>query len=222
MCGRFTLFSTKQQIEEQYQVTWDGEMDQRYNIAPTQEVFAIVQDSNGDRRVRWFRWGLIPFWAKDPSIGNRLINARGETVDQKPSFRHLIKRNRCLILTNGFFEWKKQGKQKQPYFIRRSDQQLFSFAGLWDCWKKNEKTMETCTIITTEANPLIRSLHHRMPVLLDKRKEELWLDSNITDREGIKALLQPFDAQKMACYPVSTIVNHPRNDAPENIKPISL
>mgnify|MGYP001496191108 CR=1 FL=1 len=220
MCGRFTLFSTKQQIEEQYQVSWDGKIDQHYNIAPTQSVFAIVQDESGKRQARWFRWGLIPFWAKEPSIGNRLINARAETVDQKPSFRHLLKRRRCLILTNGFFEWKKQGNQKQPYFIKRSDQSLFSFAGLWDCWQSGEQTIESCTIITTEANQLIKPIHHRMPVMLDRELEEQWLDLHVTDREWLKSLLTPFDEKRMEGYPVSTLVNNPRNDSSAIVEPV--
>mgnify|MGYP001259222319 CR=1 FL=1 len=222
MCGRFALFSTKEQIEEQYQFSLDEQPTQRYNIAPTNLILAIVQDKREKRQAKWFRWGLIPFWAKDPSIGNRLINARGETLAQKPSFRHLLKRRRCLILTNGFFEWKKQGTRKQPYFIRRRDQTLFTFAGLWDCWQNGEQKMETCTIITTEANSLMKPIHHRMPVIFDAEREEQWLDPKITDQEWLRELLTPFDAQRMELYPVSPTVNNPRNDDPDMVQPISI
>lgn len=221
MCGRFTLFSSQQEIQDQYQVGWDGEIRQRYNIAPTQSVLVVVQDESGERKAEWFRWGLIPFWAKEPSIGNRLINARGETVDQKPSFRHLLTRKRCLILTNGFFEWKKQGGRKQPYFIYRKDQKLFSFAGLWDYWQDDQQAIYSCTIITTEANERIKPIHSRMPVLLEKEQEQLWLDPSLTDRDYIKSLLVPFDEEAIGVYPISTLVNSPRNDEPDLLKPIA-
>lgn len=222
VCGRFALFSSKQKIQDQYQLSWDGEMSQRYNIAPTQSILAIIQDDAGERKARWFRWGLIPFWAKESSIGSRLINARGETVDQKPSFRHLLKRKRCLILVNGFFEWKKQGNQKQPYFIRCNDRELFSFAGLWDFWKTDEQAIYSCTIITTEANELMKPIHQRMPVILDQEQEKQWLDHDITNREWLKSLLMPFDEKKMELYPVSTLVNNPQNDQPNTIKPTKV
>lgn len=220
MCGRFTLFSSQKEIQDQYQLSWDGEIRQRYNIAPTQSVLVVIQDESGERKAEWFRWGLIPFWAKEPSIGNRLINARGETVDQKPSFRHLLTRKRCLILTNGFFEWQKQGRRKQPYFISRKDQKLFSFAGLWDYWQSDEQAIYSCTIITTEANERIKPIHSRMPVLLDGEQEQLWLDPSLTDRDYIKSLLVPFDEEAIDVQPISTLVNSPRNDEPDILKPI--
>lgn len=221
MCGRFTLFSSKQEIQDQYQVSWDGEIRQRYNIAPTQPILTMIHHDSGEREIRWFRWGLIPFWAKEPSIGNRLINARGETVHQKPSFRHLLKRKRCLILVNGFFEWKREGERKQPYYIRCKDRKLFSFAGLWDVWQANEQAIYSCTIITTEANPLIQPIHQRMPVILDEEREEQWLDPK-KDMTDAQSFINPFDAKKMELYPVSTLVNHPRNDQPELIQPIKI
>ncbi|MFO0898004.1 MAG: SOS response-associated peptidase [Pirellulales bacterium] len=162
MCGRFTLRQVPHEWVKQLALPI---FSPRYNIAPTQQVLAIRQ-REGIREAVELRWGLIPSWADDPKIGNRLINARAETVATKPAFRQAYKRRRCLILADGFYEWQKQGKTKQPYFIHRPDDQPFAFAGLWEWWKGNVLEIASCTIITTEANELMRPLHDRMPVIL--------------------------------------------------------
>lgn len=220
MCGRFTMFSSKEEIEDRYQVKLDFPIKPRYNIAPTQLVLGMIQDEAGERKAKFFRWGLIPFWAKDPSIGSKLINARAETIDEKPSFRHLIKRKRCVVISTGFFEWVKKGKKKQPYFIRLKNQQAFSLAGLYDVWQKDDQSVETCTLITTTANGLMNKIHHRMPVIFDSIQTEAWLDQNATETAWLKSMLVPFEEEQMELFPVSTVVNHPRNDSPNTIQPM--
>jgi putative SOS response-associated peptidase YedK len=220
MCGRITLYTEEKQLEDRFQITLDFSISKRYNIAPTQSVLGITKE-NGERKAKLFRWGLVPFWAKNIKIGTKMINARAETLQEKPSFRHLIKRKRCLIVSNGFFEWKKDGNNKQPYFIQVHNGKPFAFAGLWDTWKQDDQTISTCTIITTTPNDLMSELHHRMPVILDSEKEEVWLDETLTDVEYIKSLLTPFDEKTMNAYPVSTNVNNPRNDHVDNISFIS-
>ena len=189
----------------------------RYNIAPTQQVLAIRQRGEVREAVE-LQWGLIPSWADDPKIGNRLINARADTVATKPAFRQAFKRRRCLILADGFYEWQKVGKAKQPYLIHRPDDQPFAFAGLWERWKGNDLVIESCTIITTEANDTLQPLHDRMPVILDEQDHDRWLDSD-ADAE---ALLRPAPDELLETYPVSTQVNKPAQAGPELIERISL
>jgi putative SOS response-associated peptidase YedK len=216
MCGRFTIFSEKKEIEERFQLKIEIPISKRYNIAPSQQILAITQEDE-ERKANLFRWGLIPFWSKDPSIGNKLINARAETLDEKPSFKHLIKRKRCLIVSDGFYEWKKEEGKKQPYFIQMKSRKAFALAGLWDAWRDKDDCVYTCTIITTVPNDLMKPLHSRMPVILDEEQEKIWLDSNITDSTYLKTLLTPYSNQSMNAFPVSTMVNNPKNDSIENI-----
>jgi len=162
------------------------------------------------------RWGLVPSWAKDPSIGVRMINARAETIAEKPSFRSAFKHRRCLIPTDGYYEWAKAGKKKQPYFIRMKDRQPFAMAGLWESWKSPEgETIETFTIITCEANSMMKPFHHRMPVILDEELWGEWLDPENNDVDRLKGYLVPYDSSKMEAFPVSPLVNNPRNDSPQ-------
>lgn len=221
MCGRFSLFSSHNLLQERFQFGFSEDLDwkPRYNIAPSQQVLAIVHDGM-KRKGQFLRWGLIPFWAKDQKIGSKLINARSETITEKPSFRHLIKRRRCLILADGFYEWKKTECGKQPFFIQLASRKPFAFAGLWDCWKEDDQSVHSCTVITTQPNSLMKSIHDRMPSILLPNEEKAWIDLQLQDTEYLKSLLKPYPAQEMISTPVSTVVNSPVNDVPDCIIPI--
>jgi putative SOS response-associated peptidase YedK len=222
MCGRYTLSSKGDEVALLFDLQEIPQLPLRYNIAPTQETAVVRVERPGEpRRLDLLRWGLIPYWAKEASIGNRMINARAESVAEKPAYRWSFRRKRCLIPTNGFYEWKKEGKAKQPYMIRRKDAKPFAFAGLWDRWQDPERgPLDTFTILTTDANELIRPLHDRMPVILDPRDFGLWLDPAVEDRERLEPLLAPFDSQQMETYPVSRTVNSPVNDVAECVEPL--
>ncbi len=221
MCGRFTLTANPAEIIDVFgDFTFPTQFSPRYNIAPTQPVLAIP--NNPDRKADFFIWGLIPSWAKDPSIGNKLINARGETIAEKPSFRGGFKYKRCLIPTDGFYEWKTNPgeKTKTPYFIHMKDRKPFAFAGLWDEWQSPDGgAVRTCTIITTEPNELMSTLHNRMPVILNPKDYALWLDPTPQTPEKLVHLIKPFPADAMSAHPVSTLVNKPGNDRPECVVP---
>jgi putative SOS response-associated peptidase YedK len=196
------------------------ELEPRYNIAPTQSIAVVRQFEDGLRSCDLLRWGLIPSWAKDPAIGNRTINARAETVAEKPAFRAAFRRRRCLVLADGFFEWRKEGK-KQPYYIRMRDEGPFAFAGLWERWAPGaeDSALETCNLITTDANELMRDMHDRMPVILPREDYGTWLDPAIQDTQQLLALLQPYKSEAMIANPVSTRVNNPKHDDAECIAP---
>lgn len=215
MCGRFTLSQPAEAIASTFQSTIP-ELAPRYNIAPTQPVPTII--SAGDRRqFQMLRWGLIPSWAKDPAIGAKLINARAETVAEKPSFRSAFRHRRCLIIADGFYEWQRQEGKKQPFYFRTSNGQPFAFAGLWEHWQNPDgEAIDSCTIITTEANEILQPIHDRMPVILNSKDYDLWLDTSQTTSQLIQ-LLQPFPSTEMTSYPVSTKVNKPTNNTPELI-----
>ncbi len=222
MCGRFTLTVDPAQLKMFLDLN-DVPIDlsPRYNIAPTQPVAVVTNPI--DRKVQIFQWGLIPSWSKDPSIGSRLINARAETLEEKPTFRGPFKRHRCLVLADGFYEWKKvseNGKEvKQPYFIRLKNDQPFALAGLWDHWTApNGDERLTCTIITTTPNELMAEIHDRMPVILTGEAMWDWLDPQASPI-ALHALLQPFPAKEMKAYPISKLVNKPENDRAEVIEP---
>lgn len=219
MCGRYQLTANERWLSEYFSIpAEDIEWAARWNIAPTDEVATVRQDRAGPRRIfALMRWGLIPYWAKDASIGNKTINAVSETAAEKPAFRESLRKRRCLVPANGFYEWKQVGpKQKQAYNIGLADNGLFAFAGLWDKWKDpTGKTIESCTILTTEANPLLKEIHSRMPVILAPDDYDLWLDPGVTDPARVSELLKPFDARLMRIYPVSAKVNRVENDGPE-------
>ncbi|HOB08635.1 MAG TPA: SOS response-associated peptidase [Limnochordia bacterium] len=221
MCGRFTLTSDMDLIMYRFAAVMLADLTYlpRYNIAPTQPVLAVVNEGGG-RIIREFRWGLIPFWAKDERIGVKMINARSETLADKPSFKNLLKRRRCLIPATGFYEWMRTEKTKQPVYIKLKSEPLFAFAGLWDEWRSPSGVVQTCTIITTEANTLIQPVHHRMPAILTPKQEQLWLDPDLEDQNALLPLLKPFPSDEMEMHRVSPLVNSPRNDAPECIMPI--
>jgi putative SOS response-associated peptidase YedK len=222
MCGRFTLTVDPSELKEAFpQFTFPEQYAPRYNIAPTQPIMAIPNDSKA--MADFFVWGLIPSWAKDPEIGSRLINARAETLGEKPSFRGAYKYRRCLIPTDGFFEWKHEtgSKVKTPYWIHLQSNQPFAFAGLWESWQSPDGgTIRSATIITTEPNSLMAQLHNRMPVILAPENYDQWLDPQPQKPEDLQKLLAPFPAKEMTAYPVSMLVNSPANDRPEAIQAI--
>ena len=221
MCGRFTLTVDPADLQDVFaDFIFPPQFAPRYNIAPTQPVLAVPND--GKNKADFFLWGLIPSWSKDPAIANKLINARGETVAEKPSFHGSFKYKRCLIPADGFYEWKAQvgQKTKTPYFIHMKDRKPFAFAGLWDEWHSPDgDTLRTCTIITTAPNELMSTLHNRMPVILDKTSFEVWLNPMPQTPDNLIHLIQPFPADRMSAYPVSTLVNAPSNDRPECVLP---
>lgn len=220
MCGRFTLTQSAETIAEAFQLDQVPKFVPGYNIAPTQPVPAIQADQQGERSFNYLYWGLIPSWSKDPSIGAKMINARAETVTEKPSFRTAFKRRRCLIVADGFYEWQRTGGKKQPYYFQLNDHQVFGFAGLWEHWHSPEgDELQSCTILTTEANAAMRSIHDRMPVILQPQDYDLWLDPTVQTSERLLPLLQPYPAE-MQHYPVSTQVNSPQNDSPDCIVPL--
>src|SRR5664280_1475507 len=217
MCGRYRLSRRKQLIQEYFETSDEVEWEPRYNIAPTQNVGIIRQDrAKPERRFSLARWGLIPCWAKDSRMGNKMINTRSETVTEKPAFREAFERRRCLIPTDGFYEWKRAAKVKQPFHFGLQDDSLFAFAGLWDRWKNaSGQVVESCSILTTEPNALLADVHDRMPVMMNPEHYDLWLDPGLRRVDALKEMLNPFDATLMKRYPVSTRVNFVKNDDPE-------
>jgi putative SOS response-associated peptidase YedK len=222
MCGRFTQRQPASRIAQEFQVDEVPPIEARYNIAPTQTVLSIHQAADG-REAKLLKWGLIPSWTKDPSIGAKLINARSETVAEKPSFREAFKKRRCLIPADGFYEWQRTGGRKQPYFFRMLDDRPFGFAGLWERWKGQDgEVVESCAILTTEANELLQPVHDRMPVILRAEDYELWLDEDVRQQDFRRELLRPFPASEMTAYPVSTLVNSTRNHGMELIEEMKI
>ena len=222
MCGRFTLTADQDSFEDRFSLTrFDLGWVPSFNIAPTQEVLTVTNDGS-ENRPELMRWGLVPSWAKDPKIGNRMINARSETLAEKPSFRTAFKRRRCLIPADGFYEWKREGKAKKPMLITANPGGLFAFAGLWETWKQpDDSWLLTCAIITTSANEFMKSIHDRMPVILPRESEASWLDPEEQDTAMLSELLLPYDSDRMEAYEGSKLVNSPRNNFPEVIEPVA-
>jgi putative SOS response-associated peptidase YedK len=217
MCGRFILISSGKNLAEHFGLVTEPEISPRYNIAPTQEVAAIrLGSENIGKSLTYLKWGLVPFWAKDSSIGSSLINARCETVSQKPAFRAAFKSRRCLIPANGFYEWMKMEDRKQPYLIQLVDGSPFAFAGLWERWKNQEGiVLESCAIITTVSNDLLKPIHDRMPVIISRNDYDSWLSQNIPGQE----LCRPYPSSEMTCFPVNPKVNRASYDKPDCIEP---
>jgi putative SOS response-associated peptidase YedK len=239
MCGRYSITSPTEAIQRVFEVPERPNLPARYNVAPTQEV-PIVRLQAGDadagagggdaeggapgRHLVFARWGLIPFWADDPSIGSRMINARAESAPDKPAFRAAFKRRRCLVVADGFYEWQKpaeQGGRKQPWRITLADGSPFGFAGLWERWTspEDQSVIESCTILTTDANAKLQPIHPRMPVIVPAERHATWLDPDARG-DDLKALLQPYPAEAMTAYRISTAVNKVANDTPEVIQPL--
>jgi putative SOS response-associated peptidase YedK len=225
MCGRFTLRAPASVVAEQFSVFETTPWRARYNIAPSQPVAAVRLATAGakamaGRELVWFRWGLIPSWASDPAIGNRLINARAETAAAKPAFRAALRQRHCLVVADGFYEWQPAGKRKVPHLIRMCDDRPFGFAGLWEAWEgPNHSAVESCTLLTTEANDVVRPIHDRMPVIIAPSDYDRWLDPAVTSAERLVPLLRPYPSDQMTAYAVSPLVNSPTNDDPRCVEP---
>ena len=220
MCGRFALAYVRAFHARFEVIDHQAKIEPRFNIAPTQLVPVIVRES--PNKVVQMRWGLVPFWAKDPKIGNRMINARAESVATKPAFRASLKRRRCLVPATGFYEWKKSDKEKLPYYIRLKDDSMFAFAGLYDNWRGPEgDVLQTFTIITTKANPFMAKIHDRMPVILRREHEALWLNGEQLSDDELSSILRPYPSGRIEAHMVSTDVNNPQNEHEGLIDPLT-
>jgi putative SOS response-associated peptidase YedK len=219
MCGRYTLRTPVEKLAEEFGFDASSvEVPPNYNVAPTQEVAAVLSEG-GERRLELLRWGLIPSWADDPGIGSRMINARAETAPEKPSFRRAFRERRCLIPADGFYEWKRMNGAKQPYYMRMREGRPFAFAGLWESWRDDGgPEVRSCAILTTAPNALAGEIHNRMPVILPAGSYDAWLDPE-AEKEELVALLAPYPEAEMEAYPVSRFVNSPSNNDPRCIEP---
>ena len=215
MCGRYSLATDIEDLADRFDFRATGLTYQmRFNLAPTQQVLTITNDGS-ENCAQLMKWGLIPFWAKDPHIGNRMINARAETLSEKPVFRQAFQRRRCLVIADGFYEWRKEGKSKTPLRIILKSGEPFAFAGLWENWKSPDgEPVQSCTIITTTPNGVMEPIHNRMPVILPREAEGTWLEPERVDPSTLHQLLVPYTAEAMEAYEVSQLVNSPKNDAP--------
>jgi len=216
MCGRYAFFSPAEAVKRIFALDDVPELEPRYNIAPTQTVPAVRTGEEGARAFAMLHWGLVPKWAKERAIGNRMINARSETLAEKPSFREAFKKRRCLVLADGWYEWQVAAGGKQPWFIRRKDARPFAFAGLWERWKdpSNGSMLESCTIVTTDAAESIRKIHERMPVVLEETDWDRWTDTAFSDTETLSELLKACDPKTLEAWQVSREVNAPKNQGP--------
>ncbi len=222
MCGRYTLRTPAKDVATLFELDEVPDLTPRYNIAPTQSVAAVRrQPGMRQRELVMLHWGLIPPWADDPKIGYSTINARAETVATKPTYRGPFKKRRCLIVADGFYEWQKSGSKKQPFLIQRRDGGPFALAGLWERWKRDDLAIESCSIIVTTPNELIGTIHDRMPVILDPRDFESWLDPANEDVPRLEQLLVPAPADQFQTFPVSTLVNNPGNDVAGCVEPLA-
>ena len=225
MCGRYTVAVSAKELWEELGLEGEppSDLEPRYNVAPSQEVPAVVD--RDPTKLTNLRWGLVPFWAKDPSIGHKMINARAEGIEKKPAFRHAFEKRRCLIPASGFYEWERRGGTgkkgvKQPHYITLESGRPLTFAGVWEVWRDADgKRIASCAIVTTDAKGEIGKIHDRMPVILPPDAREVWLDREAS-QEDLIALLRPFPASKLAHHPVSKVVNSPANDVPECIEPV--
>jgi putative SOS response-associated peptidase YedK len=223
MCGRFALPYPSKTVAEHFAVPDEISFAPRYNIAPSQKISVIRSRKDGvDLQLTMMRWGLIPSWAKDVTIGYKMINARAETVGEKPAFRSAFKQRRCLIAAGGFYEWKRAGKHKQPYYLTTEDKAIFAFAGIWEQWHSPAgELVESCAIITTEANSTVRSIHDRMPAIITPTYYNLWIQPG-GDKDELQHLLRPSPSSSLLIYPVSDMVNSPKNDSPGCLQEIRL
>ena len=220
MCGRFTVTADGESIRNEFglaELPFDDRP--RYNVAPMQDVLAIVHDGE-KARAGWMRWGLVPQWADDPAIGSRMVNARSETIDEKSAFRDAFERRRCIIVADGFYEWRRLGNMKVPMRIGLTGNRLFAFAGLWEKWsRRGDEPLVTCTILTTTPAPAIAAIHDRMPVILTPDARRIWLD-RAAPVPALKPLLQPYPDEELAWHAVSPLVNSVENDSPECSEPV--
>jgi putative SOS response-associated peptidase YedK len=223
MCGRFTLTAPHQALAQLFPLFDLPDVPPNYNVAPTQAVLAVRVPHGQDQPApALLKWGLVPGWADDPALGNRMINARAETAADKPSFRSAFRRRRCLVLANGFYEWGKAGGKKQPYLIRLRGGAPFAFAGLWEHWERDGRAVDSCTILTTDPNELVKPLHDRMPVILAPPDFALWLDPKVETGPELQGLLRPYAAEAMTAYPVGLRVNSPKNNDAACVTPLAV
>jgi putative SOS response-associated peptidase YedK len=231
MCGRFTQAQIAELDREVFKLLEIPRLEPRYNVAPTQDVAVVREGGRGEERrgergsrgrtLAFIKWGLVPHWTDDPTIGNRLINARAETADQKPAFRDAFRERRCLVPADGFYEWQRTSHGKQPYYVRLADGGVLAFAGLWDRWVSPDgEPLESFTILTTKPNDVVAPIHDRMPVILPPDGYDRWLDPAAVRRRDLEELLQPYPADAMTAYPVSRYVNSPRNEGPQCVEPL--
>lgn len=220
MCGRFAQKSLRAKITKKFKVEEVPPLVERYNVAPAQAVLGVRESSSG-REATFFKWGLVPSWARDAAIGNKLINARSETVTEKPSFRRAFARRRVLVPADGFFEWSRRGSRKQPFYFHMRDGEPFAIAGLWERSEGEGGPLETCTLLTTEANELLAAYHDRMPVILRPEDYELWLNGGAGQPE-LTPLLRPYPHEEMAAYAMSTLINAPSNGSPKCVEPLAV
>lgn len=222
MCGRFTQTQSVPKIMQEFAVAQVScDLGPSYNIAPTQKVAVIITDEV--KQLVPVRWGLIPSWAKDTFVGSKMINARAETITEKASYRNAFKKRRCLVVADGFYEWQNLGGTKRPVYIRLKTGKPFGFAGLYEVWNSPEgEAITTCTIITTDANEIMKPIHERMPVIIPKQDEDTWLDAATQDQSLLHNLLKPYPAEEMEAYPVSKRVNSPKNNTAECIEQLKL
>lgn len=221
MCGRYTLLAEESEILREFGIEHPiRDYSPRYNIAPGQKVLAIIHDGE-KKRAGFMNWGLVPSWAKDPKIGYKMINARSETAHEKPSFKRLMSKKRCLIIADSFYEWKKTEQGKQAVRISPEERNLFAFAGLWDHWKKDDEERFTCTILTQEANEFMSSIHHRMPVILPEHEQEDWIQPVKWDADYAHEFVQQVEMDQLEAYEVSDYVNSAKNEGPECIRPLT-
>jgi len=220
MCGRFAFYSPAEAVTRLFGAESATDMPPRFNIAPTQAVPVVRREEDGVRRMRALRWGLVPFWAKDPAVGNRMINARAETVATKPAFRQAYRKRRCLVIADGFYEWQKAREGKVPWYISQDSGEPFAMAGLWERWQdRDEQALETCTILTTEAGQSLQRIHHRMPVILDPEGVEYWLSPDLPGG-ALETLVEAARRAPLKAVEVSRRVNNPANEGPELIAPV--
>lgn len=222
MCARVTLRSNAEKIREEFGISESQpspDFRPSYNVSPGTEVLAVVR--NGENRLALFRWGLVPSWARDPSIGNRLINARAETLARRPAYRDALLKRRCLVVVDGFYEWRKEGGRSIPFFVHMTTNAPFGLAGLYEHWRSPEgRDVATCTVVTSRANQLLGAIHDRMPAIIAREERDAWLDPHTRDLAALGKLLQPFPPEKMEAYRVSAFVNSATHDSPECIRPL--
>lgn len=220
MCGRYAFFSPAEAVRRTFALDEVPELEPRYNIAPTQDVPSVRAGEEGARAFVMLHWGLVPKWAKERAIGNRMINARSETLAEKPSFRDAFRKRRCLVLADGWYEWQVAPGGKQPWFIRMKDARPFAFAGLWERWKDpaDGGMLDSCAIVTTDASQSIRKIHDRMPAVLAESDWDRWLDTAFSDTDKLSELLHPFEPKALQAWPVSRLVNAPKNQGPKLVE----
>lgn len=220
MCGRYTLLADELNIRRRFEVphTIDA-YEPSYNIAPGQNVLAVIHDGE-KRRAGYLRWGLIPSWSKDEKIGYKMINARSETADVKPSFKQLMARKRCLVIADSFYEWKPKSKEKIPQRIQLEDRSLFAFAGLWDKWQSGNDVLFTCTLLTKDSNEFMQGIHHRMPIILPKEAESTWIQPSFSSPQEAKQFIQSLEDEHFTAYPVNKYVNNAKNNDTTCIEPL--